>query len=127
MEWQFRADAPLYAQLVEQIKLAIIAGDYVPGCRLPSVRDMAMSAGVNPNTMQRALAELERSGLVYAQRTSGRFVTEDRELVEKARQELAEARIGAFLGEMTRLGYSAGELAEMLVKTEREAKKNADT
>ena len=77
MEWNFRSDLPIYSQLVERIKLGIVSGSFRPGERLPSVRDMAAEAGVNPNTMQRALQELERDGMVYAQRTAGRFVTED--------------------------------------------------
>ena len=77
MNWQFSNDAPIYAQLIGQIRAGIVSGAFSPGERLPSVRDLAMEAGVNPNTMQRALTELERDGLVYSQRTSGRYVTED--------------------------------------------------
>ena len=77
MQWQFSNDAPIYTQLIQQVKVGIVTGAFPPGERLPSVRDMATEAGVNPNTMQRALAELERDGLVYSQRTAGRFVTED--------------------------------------------------
>ena len=72
MNWQFSNDAPIYAQLIRQIRAGIVSGAFSPGERLPSVRDLAMEAGVNPNTMQRALTELERDGLVYSQRTSGR-------------------------------------------------------
>ena len=79
MKWQFSNDAPIYSQLIEQIKVGIVSGAFPPGERLPSVRDLATEAGVNPNTMQRALAELERDGLVYSQRTAGRFVTEDQD------------------------------------------------
>ena len=75
MNWQFSNDAPIYAQLIRQIRAGIVSGAFSPGERLPSVRDLAMEAGVNPNTMQRALTELERDGLVYSQRTSGRYVT----------------------------------------------------
>jgi DNA-binding transcriptional regulator YhcF (GntR family) len=77
MNWQFDNDMPIYSQLVGQIKQRIVAGVFPPGERLPSVRDLATDAGVNPNTMQRALQELERNGLVFSQRTAGRFVTED--------------------------------------------------
>ena len=79
MKWQFKNDAPIYTQLIEQIKVGIVTNVFPPGERLPSVRDLAAEAGVNPNTMQRAMAELERQGLVYSQRTSGRMVTEDKE------------------------------------------------
>ena len=77
MRWNIRSDAPVYSQLVEHIKLAIVSGEFPLGSRLPSVRELAAEAGVNPNTMQRAFAELEREGLVLTQRTAGRTVTED--------------------------------------------------
>ena len=85
MAWQFDSGRPIYTQLLEQIRILIISGRYPAGSKLPSVRDLAAESSVNPNTMQRALAELERSGLIYSQRTSGRFVTEDEELVKKMR------------------------------------------
>ncbi|MGI5971126.1 MAG: GntR family transcriptional regulator [Oscillospiraceae bacterium] len=110
MNWQFSADAPIYAQLVNQIKQKIVIGEYPPGERLSSVRDLAMEAGVNPNTMQRALSELEREGLVYSQRTSGRFVTEDQKMIEEAKSALAEAYIGSFLTAMSRIGYEKDEI-----------------
>ena len=77
MAWNLDADKPIYAQLVEIIQMQIISGQYRAGDRLPSVRELAAEASVNPNTMQKALAELERNGLIYTQRTSGRMVTED--------------------------------------------------
>ena len=104
MKWQFSNDAPIYTQLIEQIKVGIVAGAFPPGERLPSVRDLATEAGVNPNTMQRALAELERDGLVFSQRTAGRFVTEDKTMIEKAKRGLAERHIKTFLAAMLRLG-----------------------
>ena len=73
MKWQFRNDAPIYTQLIEQIKVGIVTNIFPPGEKLPSVRDLAADAGVNPNTMQRALSELEQGGLLYTQRTAGRF------------------------------------------------------
>ena len=89
MEWKIAADAPIYQQLSRQIRLGIVSGEYAPGERLPPVRELALAAGVNPNTMQRAMTELEREGLVFPQRTAGRFVTEDAELIAQARQTLA--------------------------------------
>lgn len=114
MLWQFNDGAPIYAQLVQQIKVGIVSGVFPPGERLPSVRDLATAAGVNPNTMQRALTELERDGLVYSQRTAGRFVTEDKDMIETAKRTLAERQINAFLDAMTRLGYRREEAIEML-------------
>lgn len=114
MEWQLRSDAPLYAQLVDGVTLRIVSGGFAPGERLPSVRDLAVTAGVNPNTMQRALTELERTGLVYSQRTSGRFVTEDKTMIDEARKRLAEENLRGFLDAMSRLGYMRDEILELL-------------
>ena len=117
MKWQFSNDAPIYSQLIEQVKVGIVSGTFPPGERLPSVRDLAVEAGVNPNTMQRALTELERDGLVYSQRTAGRFVTEDTEMIRTAKEELAQRQIKSFLTAMLRLGY---EKAEILTLVDRE-------
>ena len=114
MDWQIRDDAPIYSQLVAQIKLGIAAGALSPGERLPSVRDLATEAGVNPNTMQRALQELERQGLVYSQRTSGRFVTEDREMIERAKSSLAAEQVRSFLDAMARLGYMRDDILRLI-------------
>lgn len=126
MEWRIRADLPIYAQLIFQIKLAIVSGEYLPGERLASVRELAMDAGVNPNTMQRALQELEREGMVYTQRTSGRFVTEDTKVIESAKKHLAEDRIKDFLEQMSRLGYPKEEILSLLKASIEEEKNNAD-
>ena len=116
MRWQFSNDAPIYSQLIEQIKVGIVSGMFAPGERLPSVRDLATEAGVNPNTMQRALAELEREGLVYSQRTAGRFVTEDKIMIEQAKLGLARERIQQFLQSMSRLGYEKADIVALLQK-----------
>ena len=121
MNWQFSNDAPIYAQLIGQIRAGIVSGAFSPGERLPSVRDLAMEAGVNPNTMQRALAELERTGLVYTQRTAGRFVTEDVAVVDSAKQELAHQQVGAFLRRMERMGYDREQTAQLVRSWEEEA------
>lgn len=120
MQWRFNANAPIYAQLVEQIQLGIVSGAFSPGERLPSVRDLAVEAGVNPNTMQRAMTELEREGLVFSQRTSGRFVTEDKNMIETAKKQLAQTHIQYFLADMGRLGYNKSEIVSMLMAEERE-------
>ena len=121
MNWQFSNDAPIYAQLIGQIRAGIVSGAFSPGERLPSVRDLAMEAGVNPNTMQRALAELERTGLVYTQRTAGRFVTEDAAVIDSAKQELAHQQVGAFLRRMERMGYDREQTAQLVRSWEEEA------
>ena len=124
MEWKFRSDLPIYSQLVEQIKLGIVSGSLLPGERLMSVRDMATEAGVNPNTMQRALQELERDGMVYSQRTSGRFVTENLQVIERAKKKLAEEQIRGFQEAMKKLGYRREEILTLLKEKE---EKNGDS
>lgn len=119
MSWEFNDDRPIYAQLMEQIQLKIISGVYKSGEKLPSVRDMAAEASVNPNTMQKALTELERTGLVFSQRTSGRFISEDSNMIKNMRNDLAKDQIQKFLSNMGKIGYSKKEtilLLEDLVK-----------
>lgn len=118
MKWYIDSDRPIYKQLVEQIELRIISGVYAPGDKLESVREMAMDAGVNPNTMQKALAELERMELVFAQRTSGRFITEDLKVIEEAKKNLAVQEIGAFLEKMKKLGLGRNEILALMEKIE---------
>ena len=120
MQWLFSNDAPIYAQLIEQIKVGIVTGGFPRGERLPSVRDLATEAGVNPNTMQRAMTELEREGLVYSQRTAGRFVTEDETMIQQAKRGLAEHHIKLFLAAMTRLGFRPEEMIDLLRQEARE-------
>lgn len=116
MDWRFDGGAPIYGQIVEKVKLSIASGALAPGERLPAVRELALSAGVNPNTVQRALSELEREGLVYTLRTSGRYVTEDRNIIDRARRELAERSVRSFLGAMETLGYTRAELHGLIDK-----------
>ena len=114
MKWQFSADAPIYTQLVAQIQMYIVSGALPPGERLPSVREFAAEAGVNPNTMQRAMAQLEREGLVHSQRTAGRFVTEDRARIQQAKRQCAEEQIQTFLEKMEQLGYTRAEILQLM-------------
>ena len=116
MDWTFRTDAPIYTQLCERLTLAIVSGGYAPGERLPAVRELALDAGVNPNTVQRALSELERRGLVYAQRTAGRFVTEDAERIGQEKRRIAEERTKSFLDAMGELGYDRAQTVALLEK-----------
>ncbi len=114
MEWRFEGGGPIYAQIVAAVKLAVASGELRPGERVPGVRELALEAGVNPNTMQRAMAELEREGLLYSQRTAGRFVTEDAGTVAAARRELAEGYVRTFLDAMRRLGLKKDEIHKLL-------------
>lgn len=118
MQWKFDGNAPIYTQLVDQMKLGIVSGEWIPGQRIPAVRELAVDAGVNPNTMQRALQELERQGLMFSQRTSGRFVTEDREMIEDAKRTLANRHITAFIRQMQALGYTRQEIVALLEESE---------
>lgn len=114
MPWELDNDRPIYLQLMERIQRDIISGVYNPGDKLPSVRDLAVEAAVNPNTMQKALSELERSGLVYAQRTSGRFITEDENMLKKMKQDQAAAHIHDFFEKMRSLGFRDEETLSLL-------------
>ena len=114
MDWNIRDDLPIYSQLIYQIKVAIASGKFTPGDRLQSVRDMALDAKVNPNTMQRALTELEREGIVFSQRTSGRFITEDISLLEQVKADLAKEHAKLYFDSMEGLGYGKSDALKHL-------------
>ena len=114
MPWKLNDDRPIYLQLADEIRLRIVSGRCPAGERLPSVRDLAAEAAVNPNTMQRAMTELEAEGLVCAQRTAGRTVTEDAGRIRVTRDALAAAHAARFLEQMRSLGYAPAEAGEYL-------------
>ena len=114
MEYQFTNDKPIYLQLMDYFKAQIISGELPEGSRLDSVRDLAVKAQVNPNTMQKALSELERMGLVRTERTSGRFITDDKEMIKNMKKEVAENEIQAFLERMKALGFDKSEVIKIL-------------
>ena len=116
MNWILVNDRPIYIQLTAQITQYIVAGIFKPGTRMASVRDLAADTGVNPNTMQRAMAELERNGLVKTHRTTGRMITEDMEMLNNIRNELAGARVAEFLDGMKTIGFSPKEAAALLTQ-----------
>ena len=123
MNWQFSNDAPIYAQLIGQIRAGIVSGAFSPGERLPSVRDLAMEAGVNPNTMQRALQELESRGLLQAQRTAGRTVTADDTALQALRRRRAGTLAAEFLHQMQALGLTEAEIETLLRESAQQAPK----
>ncbi|MCI6857902.1 MAG: GntR family transcriptional regulator [Eubacterium sp.] len=123
MSWNLDSSRPIYAQIIEKISLDIISGRYQPGEKLPSVRDLAAQAGVNPNTMQKALAGLERDELVYSVRTSGRFITEDKEMIEKMKENLASEQIKYFLEKMADMGFDYEMTLALLDKFRKEREK----
>ena len=114
MAWNFEQDKPIYVQIVNKIKHGILSGNYKPGDKLESVRELASIAGVNPNTMQKALQELENINLVYSQRTSGRFITEDDAIIKNLRKKIAGDKIIAFVENMLNLGFTKEEIEKMI-------------
>lgn len=116
MAWDLDSDRPIFAQLAERIQMQIVSGYYPPGGKLPSVRELATVAAVNPNTMQKAFAELERSGLIITQRTNGRTVTEETELIQSIKSVLAKEHIEDFFSKMKELGYTRREVIALCEK-----------
>ena len=116
MPWNFNENSPIYQQIIEHIKLSIAVGEYNAGDKLLPVRELAAVAEVNPNTMQKALSELEREGLVYSQRTSGRFITGDTEKISELRRILADEQMEWFITKMGQLGFTAEEAVAELEK-----------
>lgn len=114
MPWNLNSDRPIFIQIIEKIQMDIISGLYAPGDKLPSVRELAMEASVNPNTMQKALSELERTGLVYAKRTSGRYITEDATMITDLKTKLAKDIVAQFLDNMQRLGIQEEEVISLI-------------
>lgn len=110
MKWDFKNGEPIYQQIIRILRTRIASGGYSPGSRVPAVRELAMEAGVNPNTMQRALAELERDGLVETVRTTGKFVTQDQELISQVRSSLAADSIRALIGNLKSLGLTKDQI-----------------
>ena len=114
MKWEFENDRTIYSQIIDRLRMFIVSGVLSPGEKLKSVREFASEAGVNPNTMQKALTELEKQGLVYTNRTSGRFVTEDEEIISNTRNEFAQARIDEFFSDMGKLGFSESDIKSII-------------
>ena len=113
MDWNLTGDRPIWLQLSEQMERRILTGIYPPGSRLPSVRELAADAGVNPNTMQRALAQLEQEGLARADRTAGRLVTQDTAVLDRARRQAAQRILQTYFSAMGELGYTRAQAAEL--------------
>ncbi|MDD2971810.1 MAG: GntR family transcriptional regulator [Lachnospiraceae bacterium] len=120
MAWDLDSDRPIYAQIVEKIQMQIVSGYYKPGDKLPSVRELAALACVNPNTMQKAFAELERSGLIKTMRTTGRLVTEDIHMIEGIQKALANQQLQIFFEKMMKLGYEKDQILSLLEQSIRE-------
>jgi len=109
MSFNFSNDRPIYIQLLENLQVLIVSGDINNGERIPSVRDLALEYKVNPNTVQKALQELESLGLIYTERTNGKFVTNDKKLIEKYKTEFAKEKVNNYFKSMNELGFSKEE------------------
>ena len=116
MKFDFDNNTPIYIQLVEQIKTFIISGNLKPGERLPSVRDLALQIKVNPNTMQKALSELEELKLIYTERTNGKFVTNDQKLIDKYKDKYAKELFDNFFTGMQSIGFNKSEIMKYFKK-----------
>ena len=115
-EEQYNVNLPIYLQIMEQIRRRIVTGEWRAGERVPSVRELAVAFGVNPNTMQRALSELEREELLFSERTAGRFITADTARIDALRVRMAKDTCACFLHEMRQLGYTRDEALSMLAE-----------
>ena len=114
MDYIFDNERPIYIQLVEIIRTQIVSGKFQKGERLPSVRELALTMKVNPNTMQKALVELENEKLIYTERTNGKYVTEDENLIGKVKKELAKEKVNNYLNSMNDIGISYDEAIKYL-------------
>ena len=118
ISYVFDNDKPIYLQLEEIIKKEIFKGELLPSSKIPSVRDFALKYQVNPNTMQKALQGLEEEGFIYTVRTSGKYVTEDREFILKEKRLVAKTLYQDFINNLKSLGYSDTDIKKILKESE---------
>lgn len=114
MAWSFTSDRPVYLQIAERIRRSVLSGEYPPGGQIPSVRQLALEAAVNPNTVQHAFSDLENEGIILSRGTQGRFVTEDRQVIEQCRQEIAMDCVRDFLRDLTQLAIQPEQAITMI-------------
>lgn len=110
MAWKFDDNRPVYVQIIDEVKQRVLTSYYEPGDKLPSVRELALEASVNPNTMQRALSELEKEKIIYAERTSGRYVTDDLEFINTMKSDFAGEITRDFITKLKNLGFIGDEI-----------------
>ena len=120
MGFEFNNDTPIYLQLIEYIKMQIISKKYLPNQKLPSVRELSFEFEVNPNTIQKALGELENIGLIYTERTNGKFVTANEELIKQVTETTLKSMVNKFFSSMTEMGLSKKEILEIINKVAEE-------
>ncbi len=114
MSWNLDSDRPIFLQIIEHMEYDIVSGALPPGAKVPSVRELAADAAVNPNTMQRALSEMERRGLMHTERTSGRYVTDDENEIASLKKNIASVGVDGFIAQMKRLGLGRDEVLKMI-------------
>ncbi len=122
MAWKFDSNRPIYLQLLEQIQFKILSNEYLPGEKLPSVREFATMAGVNPNTMQRALSQLEQQGIIFTNRTEGKYITTDTLRLLQMKEAFAKEMASSFCHKMKQLNYSSSELMTLISDVLKEEK-----
>lgn len=120
MAWRFSSDRPVYLQIAQRIQESIVSGEYPPGSQLPSVRQLALEAAVNPNTVQHAFAELENEGIILSKGTTGRFVTEDVQTLEDCRHSMTQQLVHRFLKDIGQLSISAQQAITMIEEVKHE-------
>ena len=118
MSWQFNRTEAVFSQIEKRLKRDIFSGKYLPDTQFPSVRQLAAEAAVNPNTMQKALSLLEEGGLLYSKGTLGRFVTGDKEILQKGKEEMRREVVISLLSQARELGISGRELIEYIEREE---------
>ena len=114
MSWDFNDKEPIYLQIVNKMQNKILSGEYKAGDKIESVRDLASIAGVNPNTMQKALIDMEALGLIVTQRTLGKFITDDDDMINKIRKANVDEKIDIFIKDISGLGYKIEDIVPML-------------
>ena len=114
MGYEFDSNIPIYLRLRHYFRMQIVSGQLAPGERMPPVREIAVQYGINPNTVQRALTELEEDGLAYSQRTAGRFITEDRDRIAQMRQILAKETVDTFIKDIRPFGFSLDDIIDVM-------------
>ncbi len=120
MAWSFSSDRPVYLQIAQRIRRSVLSGEYPPGAQIPSVRQLALDAAVNPNTVQHAFSDLESEGIILSRGTQGRFVTDDTAIIERCRQAVAQQYVRSFLNDLRQLGITAEQAISMIKEAEHE-------
>lgn len=116
MAWFFSNDKPIFQQIIDIIVINIIKGIYPLGSKLPAVRELAVEAGVNPNTMQRALADIEQTGIIYTKRGDGRYVTDDKEIINSFKDKYVEEYTKRYIESLNNLGLDKSQIIDAINK-----------